>query len=61
MVEDLLRDPYVLEFAGLAERPEYSEDELETALLDHLQRFLLGGERGQVRTLGSAEKVPVHG
>lgn len=39
--EDLIRDPYVLEFAGLAERPEYSEEDLETALLDHLQRFLL--------------------
>lgn len=40
-VAELLRDPYVLEFAGLAERPSYSEDDLETALLDHLQRFLL--------------------
>ncbi|MBI3462798.1 MAG: DUF1016 family protein, partial [Planctomycetes bacterium] len=40
-IADLIRDPYVLEFAGLAERPEYSENDLETALLDHLQRFLL--------------------
>lgn len=40
-VEEMIRDPYVLEFAGLAERAEYSENELETALLDHLQRFLL--------------------
>ena len=40
-VEDLIRDPYVLEFIGLAEREEYSENELESALLDHLQRFLL--------------------
>ena len=37
----LLRDPYFLEFAGLAERPSYSEADLETALLDHLQAFLL--------------------
>jgi predicted nuclease of restriction endonuclease-like (RecB) superfamily len=37
----LLRDPYVLEFAGLAERPSYSEADLEAALLDHLQAFLL--------------------
>ena len=37
----LLRDPYVLEFAGLAERPSYSEADLESALLDHLQIFLL--------------------
>jgi hypothetical protein len=39
-IADMLRDPYVLEFTGLAERPEFSEDELETALLDHVQRFL---------------------
>lgn len=40
-IADLLRDPYILEFAGLADRPTYSENDLETALLDHLQRFLL--------------------
>jgi len=40
-VAELIRDPYILEFAGLAERAEYSENDLEAALLDHLQRFLL--------------------
>lgn len=40
-IQDLLRDPYVLEFTGLGERPEYSESDLESALLDHLQAFLL--------------------
>lgn len=40
-MDDLIRDPYVLEFTGLEERPRYSESDLETALLDHLQRFLL--------------------
>jgi predicted nuclease of restriction endonuclease-like (RecB) superfamily len=40
-IQDILRDPYVLEFAGLAERAEYTESELESALLDHLQIFLL--------------------
>jgi predicted nuclease of restriction endonuclease-like (RecB) superfamily len=38
---DLIRDPYVLEFTGLAERPEYLESDLENALLTHLQSFLL--------------------
>ena len=37
----LIRDPYVLEFVGLAEQPRYTETDLETALLDHLQSFLL--------------------
>jgi predicted nuclease of restriction endonuclease-like (RecB) superfamily len=40
-VADLLRDPYVLEFTGLGERTEYTESDLERALLDHLQQFLL--------------------
>ena len=40
-VTDLIRDPYVLEFTGLAERPEYLESDLENALLTHLQSFLL--------------------
>jgi len=31
----------VLEFVGLAEQPRYTESDLETALLDHIQGFLL--------------------
>lgn len=45
-VADMLRDPYILEFTGLADRPEYSEGDLETALLDHVQQFLLELGRG---------------
>lgn len=40
-VEDTIRDPYILDFTGLQECSEYSENDLETALLDHLQEFLL--------------------
>ncbi len=40
-IEDLIRDPYILELTGLADRPEYHESELEAALLNHLQAFLL--------------------
>lgn len=43
---DVLRDPYILEFTGLVDRPEYSENEMESALLDHVQRFLLELGRG---------------
>ncbi len=39
--QDAIKDPYVLEFLGLPELPEYSETELETRLIDHLQQFLL--------------------
>lgn len=40
-IKDLIRDPYILEFTGLAEKSAYLEKDLETALLDHLQAFLL--------------------
>lgn len=43
--EAVLRDPYVLEFLDLGTRPRFTESELEQALLDHLQTFLL--ELGQ--------------
>lgn len=39
--EDLVKDPYVLEFLGLPELPEYTETELESKIIDHLQTFLL--------------------
>ena len=39
--EDMLKDPYVLEFTGLPELASYSENELETRIIDHLQEFLL--------------------
>lgn len=39
--EDMIKDPYVLEFIGLPELPQYSESELEQRLIDHLQTFLL--------------------
>ena len=38
---DVVRDPYVLEFLGLQELPEYSEMELESRIIDNLQTFLL--------------------
>lgn len=39
--KDAVKDPYVLEFLGLQELPEYSETELESRIIDHLQQFLL--------------------
>lgn len=39
--EDLLRDPYVFEFLGLPTQEQYSESELETRLIENLERFLL--------------------
>jgi len=39
--EDLLKEPYVLEFLGLDERAKYSESDLESAIIDKLEHFLL--------------------
>ncbi|GHT97204.1 hypothetical protein FACS1894142_1240 [Spirochaetia bacterium] len=38
---DIFKSPYVLEFTGLEERSEYSESDLEQALIDNLAKFLL--------------------
>lgn len=43
--EELIKDPYVLEFLGLSEEAVYTEREFETKILDYLQKFLL--ELGQ--------------
>jgi predicted nuclease of restriction endonuclease-like (RecB) superfamily len=43
---DFVKDPFVLEFLGLKESPELSELEIESALLEHLQEFLLELGRG---------------
>jgi predicted nuclease of restriction endonuclease-like (RecB) superfamily len=43
---DLIKNPLVLEFLGLEERPAYSEKELETAIIDKLEQFLLELGRG---------------
>ena len=42
--EEQIKDPYVLEFLSL--KDEYSESELEEALILHLEHFLLelGGD-----------------
>jgi predicted nuclease of restriction endonuclease-like (RecB) superfamily len=40
-IEDTIKDPYVLEFTGFKELPEYSESDLEKALLNKIQDFLI--------------------
>lgn len=39
--QDLLKEPYVLEFLGLDEKAKYSETDLEAAIIDKLEHFLL--------------------
>jgi predicted nuclease of restriction endonuclease-like (RecB) superfamily len=44
--QDILRNPYILEFLNLEEKPTFSESDLETAIIDHLQQFLMEMGRG---------------
>lgn len=44
--EDILRDPYVLEFLNLRQADDFYESDLEQALITHLQSFLLELGRG---------------
>ena len=44
--EKIIKDPYVLEFLDLPQNEHYYESELEQALIDHLQKFLLELGRG---------------
>jgi predicted nuclease of restriction endonuclease-like (RecB) superfamily len=39
--EDILKNPYILEFLDLPEHPHYSEHQLETAIIDKIEHFLL--------------------
>lgn len=44
--EDIIKDPYVLEFLGLEANTDFYESDLEQALISHLQKFLLELGRG---------------
>ncbi len=44
--QDLVKDPYVLEFLGLKERTDLLEKDVERALTGQIQRFLLELGRG---------------
>ena len=39
--EDIVKEPYILEFLGISEPYSYSELELEQKIIDNLQMFLL--------------------
>ena len=47
--QDMIKDPYILEFTGLPELPQYSESELEQRLIDNLKakHFLQNNEKAE--------------
>ncbi len=44
--KDIIKDPYVLEFLDLKDNRSFREDELESALIEKIQEFLLELGRG---------------
>ena len=44
--DDIIKSPYVLEFLGIEEKSEYSESDLEQAIINQLQNFLIELGRG---------------
>ncbi|MFH1352579.1 MAG: PDDEXK nuclease domain-containing protein [bacterium] len=51
---DAVKDPYVLEFLGIPEKHQFKETQLEQALIDHLQEFIL--ELGKGFTFAARQK-----
>jgi predicted nuclease of restriction endonuclease-like (RecB) superfamily len=45
-VDDIIKSPYILEFLGIEEKSEFSETDLEQAIINHLQNFLIELGRG---------------
>ena len=40
-IQSLIKDPYIFEFLGLSPDEKNTERTIETAIIDHLQKFLL--------------------
>ena len=45
-IQSVLKDPYIFEFLGLKTDEKISEREIETAIIDHIQKFLLEFGKG---------------
>lgn len=46
--QQLIKDPYIFEFLGLPIDTKLSESKIETALINHLQQFLMELGKGFV-------------
>ncbi len=58
--EDSLKDPVVLEFLGYKEHHSYTENDLESAIIDHLQEFLLEMGKG-FAFVGRQKRITIEG
>jgi predicted nuclease of restriction endonuclease-like (RecB) superfamily len=58
--DDLIKDPYVLEFLGIEENKAYQEKDLEKALIDRLRDFMLELGKG-FSFVGRQKRITVDG
>lgn len=58
--EDIIKDPYVLEFLDIPEAHQWQEKDLEKALLDHLENFLLELGKG-FAFIGRQQRLTLEG
>lgn len=58
--EDIVKDPYVLEFLNIKEQASYLEKDLEQALIDQLQEFLLELGKG-FSFVGRQQRITAEG
>lgn len=58
--EDIIRDPYVLEFVGLPDRLLYTETDLEDALIGNLSTFMLEMGKG-FAYMGRQHRISIAG
>ncbi|VXC05818.1 MULTISPECIES: PDDEXK nuclease domain-containing protein [Chryseobacterium] len=45
-IHNILKDPYIFEFLGIKSDEKISEKEIETGIIDHIQKFLLEFGKG---------------
>ena len=58
--EDSLKDPVILEFLGYKEHHTYTETDLESAIINHLQDFLLEMGKG-FAFIGRQKRITIEG
>lgn len=58
--KDFVKDPYILEFLGLKDVPKLTENQLESALIEHLQEFMLELGKG-FSFVGRQQRLTIDG
>jgi hypothetical protein len=58
-IQSVLKDPYIFEFLGLKADEQFSEKEIETAIIDHIQKFYWNSEKDLPLLPGNSISLPI--